>query len=415
MRRASDTELSITEAVVKNVQMDYTMGSTVYLHPYQLDAIRTSLRRGFPSCCKDIHDEVSKTLEDLIPVKSDWIPIHASGIIKEVVCRCMNRVYVGIPLCRNKDYIELNIQYTVDVVTSAIALSVLPKFLKPIAAFFISPIKSSTARAVQHLGKLIQERMEMDEVNGMNWPGRPNDLISWLLEHAKGDQRTVEGISQRLLFINFASIHTTSNILTQALYRIAAHQDYVEPMKDEIKVVLGEECGWTYAAVSKLVKVDSFLRECMRIEGLGQFTMSRIVSNPAGFKFHDGTTLPYGTFLSCGAYSIHHDHELYDKSDEFDGFRFCKDDGSETTEFKQRIVNSSFDFVAFGRGTHACPGRFYAATQMKIIFSQIIMSYDVSYTGDPPKTKWYGEGCIADPESRIIVRRTSGSRDENVV
>ncbi|KAF8985153.1 cytochrome P450 [Cyathus striatus] len=395
MRRASDTELSITEALVKNMQMDYTMGSSVYRHPYQLDVIRTSLRSGFPGRCIDIHDEVSTALEDLISVKH-WVPIDTTGIIKEVVCRCMNRVYVGIPYVRrDKDYIELNIQYTVNVVTSAMALLALPGFLKPTAAFFISPLKSSTARAVQHLGKLIQERIEMDEENGTKW----------------SEGRAVEDMSQRLLFLNFASItprlmwaiHLLLT-LTQALCRIAVHKDYVKPMKDEIKVVLGEEGGWTYAAVSKLVKVDSFLRECMRIEGLGQFLMNRMVVNPAGFKFHDGTTLPYGTFLSCGAYSIHHDRELYDKSDEFDGFRFCKDNGSGTTssKFKQRIVNSSFDFVAFGRGTHACPGRFYAATQMKIIFSQIIMSYDVSYTGDLPKSKWYGENCIADPNHELF-------------
>ena len=32
----------------------------------------------------------------------------------------------------------------------------------------------------------------------------------WLMSDAKGVERSVEGVARRLLFINFASIHTTT-------------------------------------------------------------------------------------------------------------------------------------------------------------------------------------------------------------
>jgi hypothetical protein len=39
-----------------------------------------------------------------------------------------------------------------------------------------------------------------------------NDLISWLLEQAPAEERTVDNLIQRILMINFAAIHTTANV-----------------------------------------------------------------------------------------------------------------------------------------------------------------------------------------------------------
>jgi hypothetical protein len=64
----------------------------------------------------------------------------------KVVCRASNRIFVGLPLCtwllslkyyvlifegRNSDFVDLNVQYTVDVVKTATILRMLPNFLKP--------------------------------------------------------------------------------------------------------------------------------------------------------------------------------------------------------------------------------------------------------------------------------------------
>ena len=68
------------------------------------------------------------------------------GIMK-VVCRASNRVFVGLPLCkcslyhfeyyvlsfagRNTDFVDINVQYTLDVVKTAFILRMVPDFLKP--------------------------------------------------------------------------------------------------------------------------------------------------------------------------------------------------------------------------------------------------------------------------------------------
>lgn len=43
-----------------------------------------------------------------------------------------------------------------------------------------------------------------------------NDALSWLLDHAEENEKTVRNLTLRILIINFAAIHTTSQV-TQLL------------------------------------------------------------------------------------------------------------------------------------------------------------------------------------------------------
>jgi hypothetical protein len=53
----------------------------------------------------------------------------------------------------------------------------------------------------------------------------------------------------------------------QVLYRLLANPEYIEPLREEVNAVIKEE-GWTKAGVDKMYKIDSFLRETLRLDGL---------------------------------------------------------------------------------------------------------------------------------------------------
>jgi len=40
--------------------------------------------------------------------------------------------------------------------------------------------------------------------------GAQNDMLMWLMSEAKGVEKSLEGLTRRMLLVNFASIHTTS-------------------------------------------------------------------------------------------------------------------------------------------------------------------------------------------------------------
>jgi hypothetical protein len=56
--------------------------------------------------------------------------------------------------------------------------------------------------------------------------------------------------------------------MTQALYYLAANPQYADILRKEVETVV-RELGWTKNAISELHKVDSFLKESQRIDGLG--------------------------------------------------------------------------------------------------------------------------------------------------
>lgn len=52
--------------------------------------------------------------------------------------------------------------------------------------------------------------------------------------------------------------------LTNALFDLAAYPDHILPMREEAERVVAAQ-GWTKAALSNMHKIDSFVRESMRL------------------------------------------------------------------------------------------------------------------------------------------------------
>ena len=54
---------------------------------------------------------------------------------------------------------------------------------------------------------------------------------------------------------------------TKVLYRLLSNPEYMEPLRQEVDAVVKEE-GWTKAGIDKMYKIDSFVRETLRVDGL---------------------------------------------------------------------------------------------------------------------------------------------------
>lgn len=54
---------------------------------------------------------------------------------------------------------------------------------------------------------------------------------------------------------------------TQALYNLAAYPQYVGPLREEVDTIIREH-GWTKEVIALMRKVDSFLAETQRLEGV---------------------------------------------------------------------------------------------------------------------------------------------------
>lgn len=93
---------------------------------------------------------------------------------------------------------------------------------------------------------------------------KPQDLLQYMIEGAKGDDLEPGRLAHLLLMVNLAGIHTTSGSITHAIHDLCEHPEYVEILREEIGEVLKEDGGWKRDTHEKLHKIDSFLKESQR-------------------------------------------------------------------------------------------------------------------------------------------------------
>ncbi|KAJ7796325.1 cytochrome P450 [Mycena olivaceomarginata] len=382
---APENVISFTAGVQESLQPNFTMGRAISKDPYHHHAIRTTLTRNLHACFPEVRDEIVCAFNDVLQLQeSDWKTLPVLPTMMAIVARVSNRLFVGLPLCRNKAYLANNVRHTIDVVRTARKISLFPSFLWPFIGPLISTKNKTNARALPFLGPLIEERLSKERELGPDWPGKPNDYISWLLDLAEGEERAVLPLTVRILATNMAAIHTSSTAITYALFDLTTYPEYLLPMREEAERVVKEE-GWTKAALNSMVKIDSFLRESQRINA-GPVGMRRRVVAKDGFRFSDGTVLPYGSYLGVALQPTHYDESNYEKAATFDGFRFAREREEHLANhnhndnqgiFKRHMTSTAVDHMPFGTGKHACPGRFFAATELKAMMAHLVINYDV--------------------------------------
>jgi len=270
----------------------------------------------------------------------------------------------------------LNLTFAINVVKFGLIIGMFPKPLKPIVSRMLSNLPSQIRQEIEFIRPIVEERFAKMEEYGEDWDDKPNDLLMWLMSEAKGVERSLEGVARRLLLVNFASIHSTSLTVMQVLYRLLANPEHLEPLREEVNAVIKEE-GWTKAGVDKMYKIDSFLRETLRLDGLTTVTMGRLVMRP--LKLSNGMTIAAGTLVAIPSSATHRDEITYPNPDVFDGFRFAKlqEDKRDTMTSRYQTISTSSENVAFGLGRHTCPGRFFAVNEVKALFAHIVATYDI--------------------------------------
>jgi len=299
---------------------------------------------------------------------------------------------------------RLNIDFTIWVVQAAAILNLLPLFLWPIVGPLVTPLPKGLKRGMKHLRPIIEHRQRRYAEDGHNYPGKPNDVLTWLMEESEGEEKTVEALTSRMLTVNFAAIHTSSMTFTHALYHLASMPEHIAPMREEVESVIREE-GWTKAAIGKMRKVDSFLKETQRVNGLNMLTVTRKALKD--FTFSDGTFIPKNTLVSAAAGPIHLDAANYEHADVFDGFRFASMRDGDGQGVKHQMVSTTSDYLPFGHGRHACPGRFFAANELKAMLAYVVMTYDVKMEneGVRPANSYFITNCIPDRKAHVLFRK----------
>jgi len=107
-----------------------------------------------------------------------------------------------------------------------------------------------------------------------------NDYLTWLIHQFKGEDGEDSAIASRMLGLNFVAIQTSSMVsfpnhqvdtnlspvqaVTQALFDLALHPEYLEPLREEVEEVTKRE-GWTKTALDQMFKLWRSVKDDMRV------------------------------------------------------------------------------------------------------------------------------------------------------
>ncbi|KAL1937274.1 hypothetical protein VTO73DRAFT_13883 [Trametes versicolor] len=405
IRRAPPGVLSFGAAQDVFLQTVHTAGPEVVHDRSHVTWIRSELTRCNSARFDALREEMAMVLDEQIPPSTEWKAYPVEEVMEHVVCRMSNRLFVGESLCRNPEYLRLAMGFASEFIKDVIVVKSCPEWLKPAVSRLLGNARKCAKRVAAHLRPEIERRDAAKGVAEKTYASMSDDALQWCLDRAEGNARFPENLALRMLWINFGSLHSPTVTLVFALYQLATSPEYVQILREEVDGVVAQD-GWSKAALGNMRKLDSFLKEVLRLNPPGIWAQQRLALQP--FTFSNGQTIPTGTMLACPVLSLHRDEEYYTDACEFAPWRHCdaRTEGGENR--KNSFVTTKPDFLPFGHGADACPGRFFAAVQMKALLAHIVLTYDIRFEeGKTIPGRRFVAGVLLPGKSNLEFRQLS--------
>ncbi|POS70298.1 p450 monooxygenase [Diaporthe helianthi] len=338
----------------------------------------------------------------------EWHEVDCLKTLRKIVATLSAKVFLGDDASRNDEWLNITIDYSVNLCLAQRQLRHFRRWQRYIVHWFLPRCRTLRAqykRAETVVGPMLKKRFEQIALAEKGLAKIPNDAVGWMHEVAKDRKYDPVGVQ---LGLSMVALHTSSDLLGHVLSDLCKHPEYIDRLREEAKEVLSEH-GWHKTSLYKLKLMDSVLNESQRVVPPSMTQLGRVVTED--LTLPDGTFLPRGALVAAMAHR-QWDPKIYPNPWEWQGDRHVKmreeqpSPGSAKGNAAQ-FVTTSPEHLGFGHGSHACPGRFFASNELKLVLTEIISSYDFECAnegGVPPPlslaTEW-----LASPTMKLRVRR----------
>lgn len=123
----------------------------------------------------------------------------------------------------------------------------------------------------------------------------------------------------------------------------------------------------------------------------------------------DGKLIPKGTSIAIAPIPML-DEAIYPDPLKFDGYRSLRlRQAATTTEEKgqHQATTTSAEFLIFGHGLHACPGRAFAVNEIKLVMVHLLLQYEFQWPKEGARLPEIAAGFqpITNPAQIIMYRK----------
>lgn len=238
---------------------------------------QTTLVQNLPVLLPRMHEEAVNALEVNMRTASTptvgYTPFSTYGSVFNMIARINSRVLVGLPLCRDPDWLKVAEGYPQDSVAVAMNLRPYLPWLRWLVYPFLASakrLKNEYAIAFRKLSPLIMERRKAAEAGHTEEKGKRIDVLQWMIDMGTGSDKKVDIIVRKMMFLTMAGFHAPTATAVHVIYDLCAHPEYLAPLRKEIEDELALEGGrWTLALLRRLKRLDSVIKESQRLNAPG--------------------------------------------------------------------------------------------------------------------------------------------------
>ncbi|KAB2572900.1 Cytochrome P450 monooxygenase easM [Lasiodiplodia theobromae] len=371
------------------------------------EAIRIRLTQSLNFVTEELASEAHEVCSEALGESEEWKEVRIKQTVMDLVARVSQRVFIGPDACRNDEWLTITKRYTVDSLNAARELRKWSPLLRPWVHWFLPSCRrvraeSAAARRIVHpIVAARRERNRLARERGEKGVAKVADAVGWLDESARG--RPFDIAYGQLAFA-VAATFTTTELTTICMLNLCAYPEYVQPLREEIVEVLGET-GWKKAALQKLRLMDSFVKESQRLQHEVRATITRRAKQT--ITLSDGTVIPKDAMLFVSTDTAM-DPSVFPDPHVFNGRRFLEMRARPGQENRWQLATTSAEHLGFGHGQHACPGRFFAANEIKVLLIFMLMKYDWRLPegqSPVPDIRRFAHEKFVNPEAKLMVRR----------
>ena len=181
-----------------------------------------------------------------------------------MIARLSALAFLGPKFCRNQDWIDVSVNYTLDVFNAARILNLWTPIFRPIVVWFLPETRKLRTHLRKARSIIEPEMAERARQRKLRNPSTHSDALEWFRESSEAANKPLD-ITLSQICLSIAAIHITSQLLINVMYDLAAYPEYVDALREELSRVLEEDQGWKSTTLAKLKIMDSVIKESQRM------------------------------------------------------------------------------------------------------------------------------------------------------